>query len=425
MRYRNKKNERSSGWYYVSALLLAGVAQISSNVELFFLFFLFFFASTALLSIACEEDHPFHIMIVGSHYSFCIVPIILAYSSGIHIAAYPLVLCLYGTALAMYLTRGYKLKSFDHGEKTIIPLTLFFIFSISLYLTLYLTAGGSFIPTVVLYLVIFAITIQSREAPIAILLLLVYSSYVVFYATFYWDGYGRLIIFGCLLMAAMIVQWRFLPGRIWKWALFWIMGFGSLVGTWFRFGGSSLEAVLESATRDSTFSPILLLSRIYASAPETFANIPGWLDQIILFFLIGVPRIWWSEKPLGFGYLYTVENLEKYLVDAGHSVAATFVGENIYYLGIDGAILGVSFNIFILSYLYRVLCQKSIMNGYASIAVAIWIPTFYWGGIAAFSARFTTSILFFWMLYIIYSIYSRIQKRKKRAMQIVSKAGSL
>lgn len=416
MKYRNSKSKTSNGWYYSSALIFAGVAQFSSYLDSFFLCYLFFFVSTVLLSIACEEDHPFHIMMVGSHYAFCIAPITLTYSAGINIATYPLVLCLYGTALAMYLTRGYKFDSADFREKTRIPLKLFFALSIILSAALYFTDGGSFIPSVVLYLVVLAITIQSRGALIAILLLLIYSSYVLLYSTLYWNGHGRLIIFACLLMAAMIFQSKFLPGRIWKWFFFFVMGFGSLAGTWFRFGGSSLRVVLESATQDSNVSPILLLTDIYASAPESIPSFSGWLDQVMLFFFIGVPRMWWPEKPLGFGYLYTVDNLEQYLIDAGHSVAATFVGENLYFLGIYGAALGVSFNIVVLSYLYRLLCRKSIMNGYASIAVAIWIPTFYWGGMAAFSARFTTSVLFFWIIYIMYNIY--LKSRQKRNVRL-------
>jgi hypothetical protein len=165
---------------------------------------------------------------------------------------------------------------------------------------------------------------------------------------------------------------------------------------------------------DSNISPTLLLSDIYALSGAGISDFGGWVDQVLLFFLIGVPKALWPGKPFGFGYQYTVDNMPDYLVDAGHSIAATFVGEHIYYLGWFLGLAGAVLSVAMLASLYKLLNRETILGGYGAIAVAVWLPTWYWGGLASFSARFLASAAPLVILYLFHRIYVRQRGRASR-----------
>ena len=141
--------------------------------------------------------------------------------------------------------------------------------------------------------------------------------------------------------------------------------------------------------RDSAVSPLLTAQYlIETSAPHSPIRTQEWWDQIILFFLGTLPRAIWNDKPFGFGFQYTVDNLTSSYINSGHSIAATFMGEHIYYLHQPIFVAGTILAIYMVVITYKILNHRRFLYGCGGYLVAIYIPTFYWGGLASFSQRF-------------------------------------
>lgn len=372
------------------------------------------FAASIVLSFACENRNLFHLCLTGAHYTFWIYPILVLHANSIYVPIFPLALCVYGMTLALYITQGYRLLQGNHYYNFNINYKYFMlVYVISLFI-LFSTGGRSFTFNIMILIVSYALFLDGRSLFVKIMAYFFVLSYVVVYSYFYWSGSGRLVIFGVLLGSSLILLKDIRIFALEKWMIFLIMGFGGLLGTYYRFDASSLSEAIAASLGDSNTSPVQLISTIYLVAGNTVKSLSGWLDQFFLFFLAGMPRNLWPGKPFGFGYQYTVENFEQYLQDAGHSVAATFVGEHIYYLGAFYGIFGVTLSVLLIAFLYRFLCRKSILGGYGAIAVAIWLPTYYWGGMQAFSARFSLSAVPLILLYLLHRAYIRTRYDKRR-----------
>lgn len=378
------------------------------------------FIVTLILTILCERRNIFHICMMGSHYAFWIYPIIVLHVSGIYPPIFPLALCVYGLILSLYLTAGSSAgERHNHYPVRISPSLYMLVFTIVFFLMI-LTSGISFLYTILILIISFALFIDKRSLVVSLLAYTSVVLYVSIYSYYYWNGMGRLVVFGCILVASLILANNHKNIPIGKWVILFLMGFGSFAGSFYRFGGTSFKEVVQESLKDSNISPLVLLTTIYTTAGTQVASLRGWLDQLLLFFTIGFPRELWPSKPLGFGYEYTVDNLEEYLAQAGHSVAATYVGEHIYYLGSFYSVFGVTLSVILMAYLYRFLCRKSILGGYGTMAVAIWLPTFYWNGMASFSARFSLSAAPLILLYIFHRAYYYIRYNyiplKRRAL---------
>jgi hypothetical protein len=168
----------------------------------------------------------------------------------------------------------------------------------------------------------------------------------------------------------------------------------ALLGTFVRFKDITAEEVAISALGDSSAAPMLTGQQIFENVLSFGGKgISGSLDQFMLFFLGAVPRVWWPDKPSGFGYQYVVDNLDDNLIDVGYSIASSFVGEHFYYLGPWGAVAGIVCAILMMAWLFNVLADEKLVFGSAGYTVALYVPTFYWGGIASFSARFLLGIV--------------------------------
>jgi len=367
------------------------------------------FAASIVLSFSCENRNFFHLSLMGGHYAFWIFPVLVLRENGIYTSIVPLALCVYGVTLALYITQGYTHhNAIKFGGQNIgISYKYFIMIYVMLTTILITTSGQSFILTIMILIVSYALFIENRRLLSILFSYACVILYILIYSYFYWDGFGRLIIFSSILGTTLILLKSFTVFYIEKWIVFFLMGFGALAGTYFRMNASSLSEALAASLQDSNISPIELLTNIYMYVGTSVKNFHGWVDQFILFFTAGVPRALWPTKPLGFGYQYTMENLEKYLQDAGHSIAATFAGENIYYLGSFYGTLGVTLAVLMVAFLYRFLCRRSILGGYGAVAVAIWLPTFYWGGMQAFSARLSLSVAPLVLLYLGHRAYLR------------------
>ena len=174
-----------------------------------------------------------------------------------------------------------------------------------------------------------------------------------------------------------------------------------------------MQEQIQSGDIDSNLSPYLLANDLRFR--EMSADPVGLLEQFFLYFFMWIPRAFWEGKPYGFGFEYTVQNLDQSLIDAGHSIASLFVGEHIYYLGSLGLFTAL-LSILLVAFTYNYFRKLKNNISYFSFIVALHMPTFVWGGLASYSARVWMPLLSFSLLIIIfYSIkkYSRLSQEQK------------
>lgn len=368
---------------------------------------------TIVLSVLCDGTNLFQVAMVGSHYTFLVAPALVFYLTGIAAPVVPMAMCVVGVAVAIFLTaNGPRREAEPHPA---LPLSSFLALLAAATVLMVATSGGSMLYTTVLVLVAFAITIERRPLATSLFVAALVAAHLAAYALLYWSGTGRLIVFGYVLATALILIRNHPTIPIGKWTIFGLMALGSGLGSVYRFGAASFEDALAAMSRDSNTSPLLLLSEIYATSGAFTSDFAGWLDQLTLFFLTGVPRTLWPDKPNGFGYQYTVDNLPQNLADSAHSVATTFVGEHVYYLGPWLGVAGMLLAVGLVCLLYRLLSRPSILGGHGVIAVAVWAPTFYWGGMASFSARFSLSVAPLILLHLLHQWHLATSARKAQA----------
>jgi hypothetical protein len=201
-----------------------------------------------------------------------------------------------------------------------------------------------------------------------------------------WNGGGRLVLAAALAYAFLIASYS-LPKYLGPWIFVLLMGSGSLIGTLARFGGVTVVNFFALVKRDSSFFPILKLQEVLQVTPVFHNDFRGIFDQFLLFFLAPVPRVLWPSKPNGFGFAYTVDNYVQGYIDSGYSIAATFVGEHVYYLGSPLFYVSTLLTLGILIVAIQVIHRSPGEYQLLGVAILIYLPTFFWGGMAVFSAR--------------------------------------
>lgn len=347
---------------------------------------LLIFASAALSTRACSFSNPIQMMWMSAHYTFCLMPSAILYISS---AGYQFSAAIYlsvFTAIFLSMT-----KSFN-GNFIILPklLTdkLYLLFILVATSLLYMTNGESFLYTTPLLGVIFVAHCQSSSRSAAAFSYGIFAGYVFIYAIFFWSEFGRLVIAGSLLAPLIAVLGRY-NLRIAKLPLLILTATGGLFGSLLRIEGATPSTIVTAALRDSAISPLLtaqdLLNRVDPNSPLRWNE---WWDQFILYFLGPFPRQFWPGKPYGFGFQYVIDNFESSYVTAGHSIAATFMGEHIYYLSFPILFAGSMLSIILVIVTARTAQSLKIFLGSGAYLVAMFIPTFYWGGMASFSQRF-------------------------------------
>lgn len=375
--------------------------------------------ATLSITMFASRDNIFHISLLSGHYAFWVMPILVTSFAGLEISYFISFWCICGLFYAVFATRSCKNLSWGDSYVSISNFVYVVIYLFA-FLALFATGDTlSFIGLIGILVVAAALRMSgsSKLAATAICASLLF--YTAVYYVLFWGGYGRLIVIGVFMNVAFIYLMRMGFSFLLKPIIVLFIPFGTIIGTLIRFRGDSIGDAISSSTSDSAITPILLSTDIFDSRGYLgVIDFDGWVDQVILFFFPVVPRVIWPSKPNGFGYQYTLENLDPYLASAGHSVAANFLGEHIYYLGGVGGVLGAFFALNLIVLLYRFLSNPKIFGGYCSFIVALWLPTYYWGGMQAFSSRFMLSfvplaaIIYFYRIYVRY----RIKKGMKSVM---------
>ncbi|MBS7556566.1 hypothetical protein KHC23_23340 [Ancylobacter dichloromethanicus] len=373
--------------------------------------------ATIFLTLFADSKNIFHISFLSGHYAFWVMPLIVTHFADIYINYYAIFWCLAGVVYAIYLTDGGS--TFDWNKYYIsIPLYLFLCIYAACFFLLIITGGATFVLSIGLLIVSAALCMNrggNFSSLVIYLLLILYSG--VYYVQF-WEGFGRLIVIGVFMSVTFMYLMRINFTIFLKPIVVLLIPFGTVAGTFLRFRVNTFNDALINSTRDSAVSPFLLSSTIYETRGSSAINdFSGWIDQMMLFFLSVFPRAIWTTKPNGFGYQYTIENLAQYLIEAGHSVAANFLGEHVYYLGGVWGIFGMALSVTLIYIIYRVLSRPDILGGYGVFLVGLWIPTYYWGGMQAFSARFLLScvpLVLLWGLHRAYLMIRRDRVRGRR-----------
>lgn len=252
---------------------------------------------------------------------------------------------------------------------------------------------------------------SSMIAPLIILLSLCFKQnniknnflyFSVFIVTFFvyiifsWGGFGRTVVFGWLLVALL----QFCYSIDFNLNKYFFGLFPGLAASLLnnrdifnlQFNG------FESSLNDSAYSPYRLSSTFIDQFHKNGFDFLGFFDQILFTLFVYIPRAIWPDKPYGFGFEYTVQNSEQYLVEAGHSIASTLIGDHIYYLGYFGIIS--SLIVFgVIALLTNLLYRIPGLNGNGVLMFSASMMVLVWGGMTSFSARIALPTIIFLVIY--------------------------
>lgn len=245
-------------------------------------------------------------------------------------------------------------------------------------------------PAFALFTMLFAMSLGSQTLAANSRALIAFLAVLAVYTFVGWNGFGRTVIASWMFVA--LLYYSYARGLRVSKALF------TLVPTIGVFFATSRELIgakftsLEAVLNDSAFAPYRLASTFLTHADDYGIDFRGFFDQVIFTLFVYIPRSIWPTKPYGFGFEYTVKNLGSGLASAGHSIAATFIGEHLYYLGYWGVITSL-----LMAYLIAALCRityhMASLRGFGVVVVASSIPVLLWGGMTSFSARLALPLL--------------------------------
>jgi len=266
---------------------------------------------------------------------------------------------------------------------------------------LLVSAGGTFLYLTPALILASSFSLGHATRRAAVLIICLYLVHFFCYILIFWNGFGRLMI------AAMIIPFYFVVAHERNWAFnrYLVIGaalFGGLAASIGRIRG---ESVVESLTEDSVFSPYITAVQISNSTAARL-DFLGWLDQFLTYIYGAFPRVLWESKPLGFGRQYVVDELATSSFSEGHSIAALFLGENLHYLGAWWP-AGVAASLSALVAIFIYLHSRDRGSGSLGVLVCLWVPTYFWGGVASFSTRFQFGLLASLTLYLVLRLAKR------------------
>lgn len=294
----------------------------------------------------------------------------------------------------LFLTRRTVVKEFS--DRGLAVRSLFFCFCV--FFIIGVVAG--LVTTSIFAFLIILMSLSFSQGEIIRNSLLFFCFLFVFsiYALFSWSGFGRTVVVGWLLLASLQFAYS-INFNVNKYVFALIPGLGASL----LLSRSLLDPEFkgfEGALSDSAYGPYRLASSFIEHFDRRGYDFSGFLDQIIFTFFVFVPRDIWPSKPYGFGFEYTVRHLDAYLVDAGHSIASTLIGDHIYYLGYFGVFTSMvimAILAFAVNFLYRI----KGLNGNGVLLFSASMMVLVWGGMTSFSARVALPSIVFVVLFLI------------------------
>lgn len=301
------------------------------------------------------------------------------------------------------ITKETKVKFFiDYGKP---PKIIFCIFCLFLVVFLFIGFAEAVAPMFAFLIILLSLCFEQNNFKSNFFYLTIFLLVFATYSLFFWSGFGRTVVLGWLILASLQFAYS-IDFKVNKYAFGLLPGLGSTLLADRNFLELKFSG-FESALNDSAFGPYRLASTFIEHSNENSLDISGFWDQIIFTFFIFIPRSFWPDKPYGFGFEYTVQNLDASLIDAGHSIAATLIGEHIYYLGYLGIFTAIMF-FTILAFFSKVLYHIKGLNGNGILLFSSSMMALVWGGMTSFSARVAlSSILFVFLFFLLRRFLTR------------------
>jgi len=219
--------------------------------------------------------------------------------------------------------------------------------------------------------------------------------FAIFFCTFLvyyfigWGGFGRTVTFGILLVGVLYFMYAS-NIKVSKIA-FTVL---PIVGSLFLVGRktAAISFDIEAAANDSAIGPYRLASTFVNASAERGIDISGFFDQVIFTLFIWVPRQIWPSKPFGFGYQWVVDNMADSFVDAGHSIASTFIGDHLYFFGWWGMLTAAAMAYGIARFC-RFLYSMKLFSGFGVVIISCQMMVLVWGGMTSLSARVASPLV--------------------------------
>lgn len=212
---------------------------------------------------------------------------------------------------------------------------------------------------------------------------LVYLIVVGIYISYYWSGFGRIVIGGFVLMPVLIAdRYRDFGLRPWQASMLAPILLGaahlSRYGDW--------ASTRDLASGSSAHHLVLTMELLDRPVYEYFGGLSRFFDQYMLMFLNWFPREAWPDKPIGLGYASVDEWIGRVGYGDAYTISLGMYGEQLYLMG----------PYFIISWAAVLLTLIVIRNsvqylsfGYVAPVVIFEVNliSYIWGGAGALGSR--------------------------------------
>lgn len=373
---------------FFSVVVLLGVLLHSDFLSLFFVILAYFF-----VGFSVEKYSSVHMMFFVGFSTFIFLPTLLNWYY-LKIDTLLFFLTSIVSYFFLFLTSKTKVKNFnDYGNFIRV---VYFVFCLSIIVMCLSGVNDLAAPSIAFLIILLSLSFKQNNIKNNSLYLLLFIITFFVYLIFSWGGFGRTVVFGWLLLAFLQFFYS-IKFYINKYIFCLLPGFGATILTnrdIFELGFSGFEESLS----DSAYGPYRLASTFIDHFSLHGYDFIGFFDQIIFSLFVFIPRSIWPDKPYGFGFEYTVRNFDDSLIEAGHSIASTLIGEHIYYLGYLGVITSLivfSFIALLVNFLYKI----KGLNGNGVLIFSASMMVLVWGGMTSFSARIALPTIIFLVLY--------------------------
>lgn len=301
-----------------------------------------------------------------------------------------------------------KTKNCDYAppvKSSSYHLILFIIFSFLLIISSAINIGTEYFLSPLV--VFFALSLRLKRIAYNFLLLTIFVSVFLFYIIYGWGGFARTVTLGVFLTGLLCFA---LANNIYISKL--LLSTASVIGLFFTAGRKELDVSninVNALLNDSSLGPYGFASNLIYDFERQGVDFHGFIEQLIFTALSFIPRAWWPTKPLGFGAKYVHDHLDAYLVDAGHSVAATMIGEHIYYFGYFGFFTAFVI-VLTLAWICRATYKFAPLQGLGIILIASNIMVFVWGGMVALSPRIALPLVPMSLVLVLYICITSVRR---------------
>lgn len=302
----------------------------------------------------------------------------------------------FATVFFLYLTRKTTIRKFvDYGNTP----KVIFLFLLFITLGLMFSKFNGLVNSIFATLIVFlSLCFRQNDFKNNILYFFMFVLLFIIYLMVCWSGFGRIVLVGWLLLVLLLFSYS-LGYKVNRFVFSLLPGFGASLFASRDFSNLKFSG-FKDALYDSAYSPYRLASSFIEHYNQVGPDLLGLLDQFIFTAFVFIPRAIWPSKPYGFGFEYTVRHLDAYLVEAGHSVASTLVGDHIYFLGYCGIVTSL-FSLTCIAWVTNVFYKINSLNGNGVLILSASMMVLSWGGMTSFSARIVLPCIIFLLILMI------------------------